>query len=260
MKKESIGGQKRKAKMAFGSIQQRPLLPSSIPMDRMGIALCSNSSPHLGPGSYDCEKITSLSTSLNNRKFSKRGWGFGARTSDRVVFPKQTMDVPAPCDLQPDQSAIKTFKQNQIPFGIGTPRFLDYCKSEDIPGPGTYSNEMEQKRQYMIEGSFGGPITIVPPVTIKCVEENSDRCYLCRSSPVGDYYCHRKEVLCRQCYKNQWETENVLSKRKLMTFIKVRDCSFMHDHQGTPAAIQLVNAKDLKKLQRREAYLSKYYS
>ncbi|XP_076304173.1 ciliary microtubule-associated protein 3 isoform X2 [Tachypleus tridentatus] len=225
MKKESIGGQKRKAKMAFGSIQQRPLLPSSIPMDRMGIALCSNSSPHLGPGSYDCEK-----------------------------------DVPAPCDLQPDQSAIKTFKQNQIPFGIGTPRFLDYCKSEDIPGPGTYSNEMEQKRQYMIEGSFGGPITIVPPVTIKCVEENSDRCYLCRSSPVGDYYCHRKEVLCRQCYKNQWETENVLSKRKLMTFIKVRDCSFMHDHQGTPAAIQLVNAKDLKKLQRREAYLSKYYS
>ena len=45
----------------------------------------------------------------------------------------------------------------------------------------------------------------------------------------------------------------------MASFNKARDCSFMHIHEGTTAKIQKMSERDIKKLQRKESYLSLYW-
>ena len=42
-----------KQRVHFGSGQERPLMPSSLPRNRLGLEFRRESAPNRGPGSYD---------------------------------------------------------------------------------------------------------------------------------------------------------------------------------------------------------------
>ena len=112
--------------------------------------------------------------------------------------------------------------------------------------------------------SFGGRTQSVPHVEIKCKagQLSEVRCESCQEPQTGasDFYQCKRSVLCTRCYEYNFKWQEKYSRAFLTAFRKVRDCSFMHEHGGTLAAVQKISDKELKKLRAKEAYLSLYWS
>lgn len=126
--------------------------------------------------------------------------------------------------------------------------------------PGAYEFDAIRDRKVKYHGSFGGPQTLITSVTIKCNEFGEpDICNSCQSPPVGDYYEYKKVHLCRKCYDHYLTTGEKYTRSYLQSFRKVRDCSNIHNHEGTNARLMLKTEKDLKKQRFREAYMSLYF-
>jgi len=85
------------------------------------------------------------------------------------------------------------------------------------------------------------------------------KCTICLQKPIGDYYQYRNEILCSSCFNFNWQWQEKFKRtfvvhlswissisisvcfffRYLQAFQKVRDCSYIHNHAGTSAKIQV---------------------
>lgn len=214
--------------------------------------------PTVGPASYNNEEKTTFRYVLEHQPMSRRGYSFNARTEKRETFVPKT-DVPSPETYQMDLNVIPKTKRAFRPFNAACERSTTPVKPNDAPGPGTYESDVKQNRQVHMLHSFGGRTKMIPAVKTKCMISNTDKCLICSKSPVGDYYQYRNEILCASCFNFNWQFQEKFKRTHLQAFQKVRDCSHIHDHAGTTAQIQLVDERQMKKLQRKEAYLSLYW-
>lgn len=173
------------------------------------------------------------------------------------------MDVPGPPTHQPIISKPREFDPDFKPFRVGANRFRQPSKSnvEEQPSPGTYDHDVTTNRQVKYHGSFGGPQTLITSVKIKCNDfGEKDTCFTCKNPPVGDYYEYKKKHFCRKCYNQHLESQNgKYPKSYLQKFYKVRDCSLIHDHEGTNARLMLKTENDIRKQRFREAYMNLYF-
>ncbi|CAF0824043.1 unnamed protein product [Rotaria sordida] len=246
--------------VAFGTIfLNRPTFPSDIAHDYFGNSQTPlRGVPNLGPSSYNNEEKTSFRYVLEHQPMSRRGYIVNARTEKREVFVPKT-DVPSPETYQMDLNIIPEKKRAFKPFNAASDRFPIVARSTDIPGPGSYECDVKQNRQVHMLHSFGGRAKLIPAIKTKCMPLNKDKCVICLKQPVGDYYQYRNEILCANCFNFNWLWQEKFKRTYLQAFQKVRDCSHMHEHSGTSARIQLVDDRIMKKLQRKEAYLSLYW-
>ncbi|KAF0309039.1 Protein pitchfork [Amphibalanus amphitrite] len=267
-------------KLVFGSTQERkllPTLPSAAPASRLGLLLHRDSWPQLGPGRYATEQRTSFTHQLDLRPRSRRGVMFGASTEPRLLKAERRR-APSPgryqadlwADLRPVQpprahSAPPSVRR--APFGRASDRFYEPRRAKDpcTPGVGAYHPEgCIIRRELRKQHSFGGKIEVVPSVIVKCVVNNSDLCNVCGERPYGDYYESGRDHLCRACYRrirhaSPRAAAEVYSRQQLAAFRKVRDCSEIHRHENTDAALQLKTPREINRLRNREAYLSLYF-
>uniref|UniRef100_A0A6P8J2P6 Protein pitchfork-like n=1 Tax=Actinia tenebrosa TaxID=6105 RepID=A0A6P8J2P6_ACTTE len=247
--------------VSFGTTMDRPMLPLKIPPTRFGNEMFSGGSPHIGPGSYDNAEVSAFVYEMEQKPVCNRGYSLGARTAER--FPKPShMDVPGPPTHQPIVSKPVEFDPDFKPFLVGSTRFPEISKSNVVqePGAGTYEHDIPTNRKMKYHGSFGGPQTLITSVKIKCNDfGEKDICNTCKNNPIGDYYEYKKKHFCRKCYNQHLESQKKYPKSYLMKFYKVRDCSLIHDHEGTNARLMLKSEKDIKKQRYREAYMSLYF-
>lgn len=87
--------------------------------------------------------------------------------------------------------------------------------------------------------------------------ETRPRDYLEKDFPKG----MKRVNLCNKCYYRAsiGESDNWPKNKLSWLFRKTRTCALIHDHQGFPSALLKADCKIFKKLQRKEAILSKYY-
>ena len=258
-----------------------PTLPSAAPSSRLGILLNQDNRPKLGPGRYPIEECTGFIHLLDRR--SSRGVMFGASTEPRP--PKDGGErAPAPGRYQADPLADLRAPWSlpapgrpvtgiaKPPFNRASDRFDDPRNDKETtagtPGVGTYHPEdCVMRKEFHKLHSFGGKTEVVPPIKVKCVVTNDAICNICEQKPCGDYYENGKENLCRACYhrlsqktKGPNRSQNATySRRHLATFQKVRDCSEIHQHENTDAALKLKSNREIRNLRNKEAYLSLYF-
>lgn len=245
--------------VAFGTTLDRELLPLKIPANRFGNELALRGAPNRGPGCYYNAEGTGFIYELERRPVCRRGYSVGARTAPR--FPKPAhLDVPGPSTYQEIISKPVHYDEAFKAFNVGATRFPPINQDHGHPGPGAYEFDAIRDRKVKYHGSFGGPQTLITSVTIKCNEFGEpDICNSCQSPPVGDYYEYKKVHLCRKCYDHYLTTGEKYTRSYLQSFRKVRDCSNIHNHEGTNARLMLKTEKDLKKQRFREAYMSLYF-
>ncbi|XP_020902259.1 protein pitchfork [Exaiptasia diaphana] len=252
-----------KTNVSFGTTLDRPMLPLKLPQNRFGNQLTVGGSPQTGPGCYDNAEASTFVYEMEQKPVCLRGYSLGARTAAR--FPKPShMDVPGPPTHQAIISKPKEFVPDVKPFLVGVKRLPEESKtstSSEKPGPGTYEHDVSTNRQVKYHGTFGGPQTLITPVKIKCNDYGEkDICNSCKNHPVGDYYEYKKKHFCRKCYNQHLEsTRSKYPKSYLQKFYKVRDCSLIHDHEGTNAKLMLKTEKDIRKQRFREAYMNLYF-
>ena len=262
-------------RLVFGSVQERPLLPSlpsAAPPSRLGISLSRDFRPELGPGKYPTEKRTGFIHQIDRRTSSRRGVMFGASTELRP--PKDRSDrVPSPGRHQDDLNktwpslAQRKTSAGSIdpPFDQTAGRFYDPRSAEAscTPGAGTYRpEECHIRKELHRSYSFGGKTQVLPSIKVKCVVINKDICNVCEEKPCGDYYTNSREQLCRECFhslRHKATQYTEYTRHYMKTFEKVRDCSDVHQHDGTDAALKLKSEREIQELQNKEAYLSLYF-
>lgn len=134
--------------------------------------------------------------------------------------------------------------------------------------PNTYIGTLRRSQIY-VNTAFGTQRKCLPAVHIICSPYNISQCYKCRKTPEGDYWHNYKDDLdlCRRCrHKIESEirscqankVESVRLRHDLLPYRLVRYCSFLHEHNGTTAAMQLIPTKTLKFKVKKENYLSPY--
>ncbi|CAF5178913.1 unnamed protein product, partial [Rotaria magnacalcarata] len=227
--------------VAFGTTaQDRPTFPTDIAHDCFGNHQTPlRGVPQLGPGSYNNEDKSTFRYVLDHQPMSRRGYTFNARTEQRKTFEPK-IDVPSPDAYQMDLTHLPDKKRSFKPFDAASQRFHTRCKSAGAPGPGSYECDVKQNRQVHMLHNFGGRTKLVPLVKTKCMPLNTDKCLICLQTPVGDYYQYRKEILCATCYNFNWQWQEKFKRTYLQAFQKVRDCSYVHEHAGTSAKIQVI--------------------
>ncbi|XP_065057997.1 ciliary microtubule-associated protein 3-like [Rhopilema esculentum] len=245
-------------KVSFGTTLSRELLPLKPPHTRAGNELGLRGQPNLGPGVYNNNEVSSFVYKIDQKPVSKKGYSLGSRTAPR--FNKETnAGIPGPPSYQPIISKSRKFIQAYRPFQCGSAK-LPSLKQDATPGAGAYEHQVAKNRKVQFHGAFGGPQTLKTSITLICHNGDPDICASCLKMPNGDYYRSKSKALCRDCYFAKMATSQAKStKRRKEEFIKVRDCTDVHGHEGTNAKLRLMSEKDIKKLRTREAYMSLYY-
>lgn len=241
--------------VSFGTSADRPIYPSQIPNDKFGNEFNPwHGTKDAGPANYDNDQFTTFT--YNNKPMTKLGYVLGARTAQRKYFATE-FRAPTPTRYQDMEKEIP--KPSFKPFNNSASRFLKENKAIQ-PGPGAYEHNVERNRSVAMLHSFGGRAKTIPHVDIKCIVHNVVKnCDNCNTKPEGDFYQFKSTILCTKCYEYNYKWQEKYSRSYLVSFKKARDCSFMHEHAGTSAAIQKISDKELRKLKQKEAYLSLYY-
>ncbi|KAK9723331.1 hypothetical protein QE152_g19267 [Popillia japonica] len=164
-------------------------------------------------------------------------------------------------------------EEGAAPFGFKTKRKPLY--ESDVPGPGTYDICARQCRRSRADYNFGlvkmidcvEEFCIPRPTDMKmidCVEEfciprPTDTCGKCTELCQGDYWhINYTEFLCQQCMHEENVLHEMYNVQQLKQFKKMRNCGYMHQHEGTTAAIRLLPTRTIKKKKRLENYLDLY--
>ncbi|XP_063225703.1 uncharacterized protein LOC134532781 [Bacillus rossius redtenbacheri] len=147
------------------------------------------------------------------------------------------------------------------PFNSSRPRSTVAARSS-TPGPGTYHPDARRTTQTQFEHSFGGRKVLRPVVETRCLLGRKAKCAQCGCEPTGDYWEHRGgTALCRPCMAGK---QAAASDRRealaLSQYKKVRSCWMVHRHEGTVAAIVLMDPRSLRRLQEKEAYFQQYFA
>lgn len=251
-------GERSGRRVGFGSQAERKMIPYHKPPTRIGVGEGVGDNVHMGPGTYSTHPETLFLDHLNKKPQSVRGIGFGASRGPRLDAKKKVL-TPSPAqyqslNLSPSSDAYK-------PFGSVQERFIQtHDEKKPKPGPGQYEHEVVRSRKPQCRESFGGQRTLIPTIATKCTGGEPDKCSVCMDTPVGDYFEHKLDVLCRKCYFYQLQSGEKFTQSYLMAFNKVRDCSSFHEHSGTGATIVTQPEKERKKSKQREAYFNLYFS
>lgn len=241
-------------RISFGTRAKRPTYPDEIPHDRFGNEHNPNRGVRdVGPGQYENHIRTAFTN--QTKPMSLHGYVLGARTAQRNFY-SAVVRAPSPTHYQHTENprVRPLFK----PFNQSDKRFKS-VNSEYNPGPGAYEHFVQRNRNVQMLHTFGGRTKSVPHVEIKCTIYNMLKCEGCSETPAGDFYSYKTSLLCSRCYEYNFKWQEKFSRAYLSSFKKTRDCSFMHEHQGTTAVIQKISDKELRKLKQKEAYLSLYW-
>ncbi|XP_050303049.1 uncharacterized protein LOC126740907 [Anthonomus grandis grandis] len=238
-------------KVCFGSTIPR----NTAPIGKGLSAFQKRIAPELfkqGPGSYHYEKFTGALYPLLHKVRSKKG--VSPLASQEKRFKEKFTRTPSPgrYEVLPKRDARKA----HAPFGIGSKKLE---KDNDIPGPATYDvRKVKKCRRTRFMSNFGRPSMVYAVETI-CVPVPSDTCQKCEELCQGDYW-HKDYAtfLCHLCWVEERSLEEIYTKKELKEFKKIRNCSFMHNHEGTDAATLILPHNKIKKKLRLENYLELY--
>ncbi|XP_044579002.1 uncharacterized protein LOC123261473, partial [Cotesia glomerata] len=238
-----------KQKLCFGSAKSRDLSSKSGFNSFMRYYTPENFD-NIAPGSYNVLESFKSTTQSCQKSFSKKGYGGLANSGYRIIHQE---DFPAPNEYNTAPLPVK--KKFKYPFNCSAKRKDAYINNN--PGPGTYQLNSPRKR-ILFDHDFGHCVKMRLGVEVKCTKRNNDVCEICNEKPVGDYWHFNNRVfICRACMSE----ERRLRKHKkveLNNFKKIRDCSWIHSHEGTDAKIWLMHPSVIKKWTQREAYMCSY--
>ncbi|XP_076472012.1 ciliary microtubule-associated protein 3-like isoform X4 [Babylonia areolata] len=135
-------------KMGFlSSVIPRQLLPLKVPYSRLGtqVGLSPSGNPRTGPGHYDNEQKTNLTSHIMSHPESTKGYTMGARTAPRLEpGPKQ----------EEDRDHLSEYQDATSLSSDGKTKW-----------PGTYNHVFKRNRKVLWPQSFGGSPVHMPTVT-----------------------------------------------------------------------------------------------
>ncbi|XP_076177309.1 uncharacterized protein LOC143151752 isoform X2 [Ptiloglossa arizonensis] len=208
--------------------------------------------PNVAPNSYNA--LQSFKTIIRkpcSHSISKKGYSGIARFGKQVVLKN---DYPSPLDYNTSVFPKQVHK-SKYPFESNSKRHTFVYNTN--PGPGMY---VSAKREGItFEHSFGGRVKMKLGVDLKCCSGNIDICQICGKRLINDYWYLENEIfLCQLCMNTEYEKQTKYKKTQLKLFRKIRNCSIIHQHEGTTAKIWLMDFKIIEQWIQREAYLSAY--
>ncbi|KAF7285521.1 hypothetical protein GWI33_010520 [Rhynchophorus ferrugineus] len=243
---------KHSEKVCFGSTITR----STAPIGKHLSPFQKRISPEIfkpGPGSYHNEVYSSALYPLMNKVQSKRGVGPLASRDER--FKEKIIRTPSPgrYNVIPKEE----FRESKAPFGVAAA--ITRQRHNNIPGPATYNTRKIKKcRRTKLSDNFGKP-NMIYAIETTCVSVPIDTCQKCNKLCTGDYWhLDYSEFLCQLCWMEERSVPELYTKEVLKTMKKIRNCFFMHNHQGTDAAIITMPLNTVKKKVRIENYLDLY--
>ncbi|XP_054000913.1 uncharacterized protein LOC128888237 [Hylaeus anthracinus] len=208
--------------------------------------------PNVAPNLYNAlQSFKAITRKPCSHSISKKGYSGIARYSKHIVLKN---DYPSSTDYN-TSSFPKQIPKSKYPFDSNSKRQTFVTNTN--PGPGLY---VSAKREGItFEHSFGGRVKMKLGVDLKCCSKNTDVCQICGKRLNDDYWHLENEIfLCRLCMNTEYEKQTNYKKTELKLFRKIRDCSIVHQHEGTTAKIWLMHPKIVAQWIQREAYLSTY--
>ncbi|KAK0176020.1 hypothetical protein PV328_000199 [Microctonus aethiopoides] len=204
---------------------------------------------NIGPGTYN---VSESFKAVTSKIFSRKGYGGLIRTT----CVTHTEDYPAPNEYNISNLFTK-IKETKYPFSSTVKRNMFNINTN--PGPGVYQIPTSFNRRTMFEDDFGRGVRMRLPVEIKCCKRNLDICDICNQKPIGDYWhLNNRKFLCRPCMINERRKSAKYKIEKLKNYRKIRDCSWIHSHEGTDAKIWLMHPKIIQSWAQKEAYMCSY--
>ncbi|XP_050506689.1 uncharacterized protein LOC126884663 [Diabrotica virgifera virgifera] len=217
--------------------------------------LMPENNPRTGPGCYNTEKIGSAFHKVLSKKRSIKG-SSGLASQEKRIMTTKSQQTPSPMAYQPVSRRF-VVKKSAKPFGTGAK--IREIKLPNIPGPADYNlQNISLCHRSNFQSNFGSPTRSACVKTI-CVVEPTDTCHLCNKICGGEYW-HQNytKFLCQSCFMIELATNEFYSLDELKQLTKIRNCSFMHQHEKTTAALTLLPRNKLKKKLDIENYLESY--
>ncbi|KAL3265864.1 hypothetical protein HHI36_010060 [Cryptolaemus montrouzieri] len=237
------------ARVCFGSALERDTSP--IGKNLTGFQKLFTMEPNsLSPFSYGTERYRATSTQENAplpMLTLENGERIKFRTGARSPRFKDTiLRTPSPTRYEVALTWGEINKAKH-PFDSSTSNDRATYNITSIPGPGSYNAERWECRKTLTQSNFGKPIS-QDIIEMICVARPRHECTKCKQLCEGDYW-HRDYTifLCMLCWWEEKKTSEIYKPKELKKFNKIRNCSFMHNHEGTEAAINLLPESRLKK-------------
>ncbi|XP_060531039.1 uncharacterized protein LOC132704800 isoform X2 [Cylas formicarius] len=196
------------------------------------------------PGYYDIEKYTSCLYPVLFKIRSKKGVGPLASETRRF---EEKISLRTPSPGRYDVIRERPCEESRAPFGT---RSRIKFQPNKNPGPATYDTRQTKKCRKLKKAT--GIETI-------CVQTPFHTCEKCEKLCEGDYWqMDYSTFLCHLCWEEEKHLQEMHNVKTLKRFKKIRNCSFMHSHEGTTAAIRTLPPKKVKQKLRLEKYLDLY--
>ncbi|XP_072397984.1 uncharacterized protein [Diabrotica undecimpunctata] len=245
---------KKEARICFGTTIPRRTSPIGKGLSSYQKTQVKELFPKIGPAYYKTELITSALYPINNKIRSKVGT---YPLCSKVCRFKETdgCQIPSPGRYSTCKFLTRFDKNGTSSFKS---RKFKKDKDNSHPGPGTYNLSKKTCRRTKVMNNFGVP-EVLNAVEMFCVNKPVDRCQKCEKLCEGDYWQKDHIIfICQTCWSEEKASHEMFPDKMLKEFKKIRNCSFMHDHQKTEAAIKTLPTKKIKKKIQIENYLSLY--
>ncbi|KAG5889145.1 hypothetical protein JTB14_016251 [Gonioctena quinquepunctata] len=245
----------RGEKICFGSTAVRNTDPIGKGLSAHQKRLAPELHPKTGPGCYYTERRTSAFYEEFNKVRSNAGIGTFASKDNRFKY-KVPFRSPSPGTYDPE-AFWKSPKESCVPFGNSSK--IRELKVSNTPGPLTYDiRKISKCRRLKFMNNFGRP-TMTPCVEVICVAKSTHTCQKCEKLCQGDYW-HLKYAtfLCQSCWYLERANKMTYNHTELKEFKKIRNCSFMHSHEETNAALRILSQNKINKKIWLENYLDLY--
>ncbi|CAH1968857.1 unnamed protein product [Acanthoscelides obtectus] len=243
-------------KICFGSTIPRSTAPIGKDLAPNQKRITPENFPNIAPGKYNSQEYTSAMYKTLHKIRSRKGVGPLASKDSRFK-EKITFRTPSPGRYEIRAKPDMTGKQWKAPFlNSSKVREMDI---DDNPGPGTYDlKRINKSHRTRYVYNFGHPEMIHCVETV-CVSKPQDSCMKCEKLCEGDYW-HKEysTFLCQMCWYEERMTQETFTEKELKEFKKIRNCSFMHDHEKTTAALKILPQNKINKKIRLENYLDMY--
>ncbi|XP_057663484.1 uncharacterized protein LOC130898305 [Diorhabda carinulata] len=212
--------------------------------------------PKTGPGSYSPELVTSSMYKVLNKVRSIYGVPPLGTKTQRFKYRKRD-SVKVPSRYQWTIPEERVFRSMAKPFGIGSA--IRQLMLPNIPGPADYNlQRIYVCRRPKYQYNFGKP-SMVSAVETICVPDPTHHCHLCGRFCEGEYW-HKDYGLfiCQICFDIEKATKEYYDPHFLKQFKKLRNCSFMHQHNKTKAKLRILPQNKIIKKFAIENYLDNY--
>lgn len=244
---------KEGAKICFGSTIERDtsLIGNNLAPHQKRIT------PELflntGPSRYYPEMYSGAMYDVLFKKRSTVGVaGLANKASRFERLSKSRVPSPTKYKVTKDMGAVK---KSAAPFGVRSKGRQG--KVNNNPPASIYDiRKIHKCRKTKNMYNFGRP-RAVDAVEAFCISIPVDTCLKCCEKCQGDYWEKDHSLfLCQLCWDEEQRVHEIYSKKQLREFQKIRNCSFMHSHEETSAAIRILQQNKINKKIRIENYLN----